>query len=261
MQKFKNEQNELYGHRGPNGSMGSTIRRWAPLVAGTTLAIVGVSRKTKSGAALAAAGGALAYFGSRTNQSQEDSLAHGSVLLNCSPEEAYRVYRNFEELPRFMRHLESVSKIGDRQYRWKAIGPMGMPIQWDAEVLEDRPGDLISWRSLSNSAVSVEGSVTFETAPGNRGTVVSAVTRYDHPSGDLGRSISKLLGKDPSFLMQQDLRRFKAFVETGEIPTVKGQSHGPRSRMTGVLRAVNPDESIPRKARMSEILETNRRTA
>jgi len=239
----------------------SAARRWAPVLAGGTLAIIGLSRKSAFGFGLAAAGGALAYYGSRNNDAATESVARGSVLLNCTPEEAYSRYRNFEDFPTFMHHLQSVAKIGDRQYRWTALGPMAIPIQWDAEIWDEQVGEFISWRSMPGSALTMEGTVRFEAAPANRGTFLRAVTRFDHPAGQLGRAVAKLFGKDPSFLMQQDLRRFKALVETGEIPTTEGQPHGRRSGVDLAMQKVNPDRPKRRKSQMSETLNNTWRTA
>src|SRR5258708_16563054 len=205
----------------------TTERKVGPIIAGTSMALLGLSRRSKSGLALALAGGALAYFGSRRNASEDEVLAHGSVLLNCSPGEAYALYRNFEELPLIMQHLESVTKIGQGRYRWIALGPMGTSIRWDAEMVHDREGEFISWRSLPGSDVDIESAVRFQTAPGNRGTLLSAVTRMDPPAGKLKRIAAKLLN---TFMIQQDLRRFKALIETREITTTESPAHAPRFR-------------------------------
>jgi uncharacterized membrane protein len=239
------------------------MRRAAPIIAGTSLAVLGLSRRSKSGLALAVAGGALAYFGSRQEPSQDDSVARGSVLLNCSPKEAYALYRNFEELPLFMNHLESVTKIDEGRYRWTALGPLGTSVSWDAEIVQDRDGELISWRSLPGahevgSNLVMEGEVRFQPAPGNRGTLLNAETRIGAGSGKLIRSAAKVWS---SFSMQQDLRRFKALLETGEIPTTEGQTHGPRSRLTGALRVANPDQPMKRNTEMREAFNARRRTA
>jgi uncharacterized membrane protein len=241
----------------------SVAQRWIPILAGGTLALIGLSRKTAFGLGLAAAGGALAYYGSRNDNDGEEkeSVARGSVLLNSSPEEAYGRYRNFEDFPTFMHHLQSVTKIGDRQYRWTALGPMDIPIQWDAEIWDEKVGEFISWRSLPGSAVTMEGTVRFGAAPVNRGTFLRAVTRFEHPAGQLGRAIAKLFGKDPSFMMQQDLRRFKALLETGEIPTTEGQPQGPRSGVDVAMQSVNPDRPKRPESQMSENLNNSWRTA
>jgi len=234
----------------------------APLIAGAALTVIGLTRRSKPGFALAAAGGALAYAGWRANSSEADEfLARGSVLLNCSAEEAYRRYRNLEDLPKFMRHLESVTKTGDRQYRWVAVGPVGIPIQWDSEIVDERENEFLSWRTLPGSELTAAGSVRFEKAPSNRGTVLTAIIHFDHPAGKLGYAVGKLFGKEPNFLMQQDLRRFKALIEAGEIPTTDGQTHGPRSLKAIAAKIVNPDRPLGRNPQMSEILKEQRRTA
>lgn len=242
------------------GASTSRARQVVPIIAGAAIGAFGLSRKAKSGLALAAAGGALAYMGAR-NQGERELVAHGSVLLNSSPMKAYLLYRNFEDLPLFMRHLETVTKLGDKRYRWIALGPLGMEIKWDLEIVDEREGDFIAWRTLPNSEFSAEGSIRFQEAPGKRGTILNATFQYDAPAGRLGASLIKVLGKNAGFKMQQDLRRFKALVETGEIPTIDGQSHGPRSALTAALRVANPDEPIRRDARMSEVFNAKRRTA
>lgn len=243
------------------GSENSPWRYVAPLVAGAALTVIGLSRRSKPGFALAAAGGAIAYLGWRTKAAELDEFfARGSVLINCSAEEAYRRYSNLEDLPTFTYHLESVKQIGDRQYRWVALGPAGIPIQWDAEIVDQRPNEFISWRSSPNSALIAAGSVRFEKAPGGRGTIVTATTHFDHPAGEVGSAVAKMFGKDPSFLMQQDLRRFKALIEAGEIPTTEGQPSGPRSFAARALQAVNPDRP-QRHAPTGESHNKQRRTA
>jgi uncharacterized membrane protein len=249
-----------YKNNPPAGLLRARARRLVPLIAGTAMGVVGLSRRSRSGLTLAAAGGALAYLGSRINHAQQDLVAHGSMLLNCPPMKAYRLYRNFEDLPLFMYHLESVTKINERQYRWIALGPMGVPIRWDVEIVDEREGEFISWRTLPGSDVTAEGSVRFQNAQGNRGTVIMAISRYDSLVGRIGHAVAKLFGKDPSFLMRQDLRRFKALVETGEIPTIDGQTHGPRSTKTAVLRAADPTRPMPRGL-ISEVIDEKRRIA
>jgi uncharacterized membrane protein len=256
-----NEAFQPYNYELSNGSSLTSARRLAPVFAGTALAVFGLSRRSKTGLALAAAGGALAYAGSRANQRHEPLIAEGSVLINCAREEAYRRYHRFEDLPMFMNHIESVEKIGDGQYRWTAVGPMGLRISWNTEIVDEREGEFIAWQSLPGSDLAVEGSVRFETAPGERGTILAAITRYEQPAGKLARSIAKIFGKDPKFLMQQDLRRFRAMLETGEIPTTAGQTHGPRSRVMAAVRLANPDRPTKRDAQMSEIHNENRRLA
>jgi uncharacterized membrane protein len=235
--------------------------RWGALIGGGALALLGLSRRSKAGLALAAGGGLLAYIGARPSRAPSQLVANSSVLLNCTPEEAFRFWRDFENLPLFMRHIDSVTILSDRRSRWVAAGPLGQPIEWQAEIVAERENELISWRSLDDSQIQVDGFVEFRPATGRRGTVVAASIIYSPPGGRLGSRVAKLLGKDPSFLMKNDLRRLKALIETGEIPTTAGQPHGPRSKAVAVARLINPDESIRGKVNLGELTEAQRRLA
>jgi len=232
---------------------------WSALIGGGAMALIGLSRRSKTGLAVAASGGLLAFLGTRAD-TQREIIARSSMLVNCSTEEAYRFWRNFETLPQFMRHLESVTELGGNRSRWTAIGPLGTRIQWDAEIVSDRPNELIAWRSLPGSEIFVDGIVKFSTATGNRGTLITPIITYTPPAGALGHALAKLLSKDPNFLMRQDLRRFKALIEAGEIPTIEGQTHGPRSAVAAAARALNPDEPM-RPGSVSDLLQTGRRVS
>ena len=145
------------------------------------------------------------------------------VAIDRSPEELYRFWRQFENLPRFMRHLESVRAIGQIRSHWVAKGPGGTKVEWDAEVIDDRPNELIAWRSLPGADVDNSGTVRFERAPGNRGTFVRVRVEYNPPGGFFGASVAKLLGDDPETQVQRDLYRFKQVIETGQVTTTEGQ--------------------------------------
>lgn len=242
-------------------SRASRILRWGPVIAGGGLGLLALTRRSRAGIALAAGGGLLAYAGAKAGVTPRHMQARSSVLLNCPPQEAYQFWRNLENLPLFMRHLDSVKQIGDRRSRWTALGPLGSPIRWDAEIVVERENELISWRSLPGSEVEVDGSVEFRNAPANRGTILEAVLLYRSPAGAIGRTVAKMLGKNPDFLMRQDLRRLKALIEAGEIPTTEGQSHGRRSATAAVARAMNPDQPFRRGAKISEVLKAERRVS
>lgn len=158
-----------------------------------------------------------------------------SITVNRSPEECYRFWHDFESFPRFMKHLESVKITGDNRMRWKARGPAGLPIEWNAELLSDEPGQLLAWQSLEGSDVDNGGTVRFERAPGGRGTIVRVEMYYRPPGGGAGAMIAKLFGEEPSQQIDEDLRRFKWLIETGEIPTTVGQPSGQRGAMNRLL--------------------------
>jgi uncharacterized membrane protein len=245
--------------RGSTGSIAA--QRWGAVIGGSALAIYGLTRRSPAGYAIAAGGGTLAYFGAKADTLQNESHARATVLLNCSPQEAYSFWHNFENLARFMRHVDSVTMTGNNRSRWVALGPMGARITWEAEIISDRESEAISWRSLPGSDLEVEGSVEFRPAPGNRGTLLSATIRFYPPTGAAKHAIAKLLGKDPNFLMRQDLRRLKALIETGEIPTTEGQSHGPRDITTAMARVVDPDRPMRRESSFKDVFEATRRAS
>jgi len=149
-----------------------------------------------------------------------------AVTINRSPEELYRFWRDFQNLPRFMNHLEWVRATGDRRSHWVAKAPGGRTVEWDAEITEDRPNELIAWRSLDGADVDSVGSVRFERAPGGRGTIVKVEKRYSPPAGMVGATVAKLLGEGLEWEIKNGLRRFKQIMEVGEIITTEGQSAG-----------------------------------
>ncbi len=148
-----------------------------------------------------------------------------TIAVNKSPEECYRFWRDFENLPRFMKHLESVRVTGDGHSHWVVTAPAGRTVEWDAELIHDTP-NRIAWRSLEGADVDNSGSVEFERAPGGRGTVIRASIQYCPPAGKAGALIAKLFGEEPGVQAKMDLRRFKAVIETGEVPTIEGQTSG-----------------------------------
>jgi uncharacterized membrane protein len=139
------------------------------------------------------------------------------ITVRRPVEEVYSFWHNFENLPRFMYHLETVQQTGDRRSHWVAKGPAGTTVEWDAEITEDRPNELIAWRSLEGSDVDNQGVVRFEPAPGDRGTIVRVEIEYNPPGGIIGASIAKLFGREPGQQVQDDLRRFKQLIEAGEV--------------------------------------------
>jgi uncharacterized membrane protein len=139
------------------------------------------------------------------------------VTVNRPPEEIYKFWRNLENLPTVMTHLESVELRPNNRSLWRVSGPGDRTFEWEAEIVEDRPSALIAWRSLPDADVQSAGSVRFSRAPGNRGTEVRVELRYDPPAGAIGRAIAAVFGKEPSQQVSGDLRRFKQAIETGEV--------------------------------------------
>ena len=140
-----------------------------------------------------------------------------ALTSNRPAAEVYAFWRDLENLPRFMRHLESVTHTGPGRSRWKVKGPAGTSVEWDAEIVEDKPSEIIAWRSLPGSSVENGGFVRFRSAPGGQGTEVKVHLEYRPPAGRLGSAIATLFGENPEQQLQEDLRRFKQVMETGEI--------------------------------------------
>ena len=158
-----------------------------------------------------------------------------STTVNSSTDELYRFWRNFENFPRFMNHVKSVKDLGNGRSHWVVRAPVGAAVEWDAEMTEDQPGKRIAWRSVGEAQVPNSGSAEFRAAPGNRGTEVHVELHYDPPAGTCGAIFARLFGQEPGHQLAHDLRYFKAFIETGEIPTTEGQTSGRgRTSMNGM---------------------------
>lgn len=205
---------------------------------GAALLTYGLKRRDWIGALSALGGAALLYRGAtgycqvsnamgrntRTGDTRE-ALAGSrgvnvceAVTINRSAPELYREWRNLESLPDRMQHLESVRELSDGTSHWAARGPGGKVFEWDAEILQDIPGQLLSWRSLPGSEVISAGSVNFDDVPGH-GTRVTVRLQYDPPGGKIGAYVAWLLRQEPSQQIREDLRGWKRRLETGEVAT------------------------------------------
>jgi uncharacterized membrane protein len=184
--------------------------------------------RTKLLAATAAVAGITALdvlCGTRLSAADEkgaDAVAGGvhvtkALVINRPVDEIYRFWHNLENLPKFMDHIESVEYTGNRRSHWKAKGPAGVRVEWDAEMGDDEQDALIAWRSLDGSDVHNSGTVRFSRAPGGRGTIVSVELNYDPPGGAVGAAVAKLFGSEPGQQIESDLRKLKQILEVGEV--------------------------------------------
>lgn len=182
-----------------------------------------------AGAVLVGAG--LAYAAVRwVKRSTEEDIAREihletSVAIDRTPQELYGMWRDLKNLPLFMSNLESVKELDSRRSHWVARGLNGIRVKWDAEIYNEKPGELLAWRSLDGDIANA-GSVRFMPGPEGHGTYVQVTMNYSPPLGTAGDAIGHLFGADPARLIKEDLRRFKQIAETGEVATVKGQSSG-----------------------------------
>jgi uncharacterized membrane protein len=182
------------------------------------------SRVRVGGAIAAVAGVTAPDIIEATRLSREDGSSAGGkvhvrkgITVNLPPDDVYGFWRDFQNFPRFMAHLEAVESTGETRSHWRAKAPAGRTVEWDAEVVDERPDELIAWRSLEGADVENSGSVQFRPAPGGRGTEVTVDLRYSPPAGQLGVTLAKLLGEEPATQLSDDLRRFKQVIETGEV--------------------------------------------
>ena len=228
------------GTKKPNVSMNERI---LSLAGGSALALIGLRRHTNFGALLAIAGGSIIHRGATGHcgvyarmgkntltelPEPADFFEHGvhveqTVSIQKSAAELYNFWRHFENLPRFMNHLKSVKTLDEKKSHWVAKAPGGMQVEWDAEIINDEVNKLIAWKSLEKADVHSTGSVRFMPGPEGRGTEVHVTLEYLPPAGQVGRWIAKLFGEEPEQQVREDLRRFKQFMEAGEIATTDGQ--------------------------------------
>ena len=231
------------------------VERWASALSGAALTVLGIRQGVKDrsigGAMLAVAGGTLIYRGATghcpvyavagLNTADGDTRAalggarginvEEAVTINRPAAELYAFWRDFERLPRFMRNLVAVRQIDTCRSHWTARAPAGRTVEWDAEIINEIPDELIGWRTLDGADVVSAGSVRFKPATGGRGTEVRVHLQYEPPGGKVGSAIAWMFRQEPSQTIREDLRRFKELMEAGEIPTTAGQPRG-KQRIT-----------------------------
>jgi uncharacterized membrane protein len=216
----------------------SDAENWLALGSGALLLLVGASRRSVVGALLAASSVPLLYRGitgrwpalanGDTRPDDTKSALGGergvhvreSIRLEVPLPEVYGFWRRLEHLPRFMTHLDRVTERPDGTSHWVAIGPAGLAVHWDAEIIDAVDNKLIAWRSLPGSDVVTAGSVNFDAARAGRSTQVSVHLQYAPPAGTAGALVASLFGREPSQTVREDLRHFKQLLEAGEIPKV-----------------------------------------
>ena len=159
-----------------------------------------------------------------------------ATTINRAPAELYQYWRNFENLPNFMRHLESVTRLEGDRWHWKAKAPLGMTVEWDAELTSDVENQRIGWASVEGSDIPNSGTVEFRPTV-DRGTEVIVTMIYEAPGGKIGEWAAWALGEEPSTQVAEDLRRFRSIMETGTIITTEGQPSGRAKEAKPLARA------------------------
>ena len=156
-----------------------------------------------------------------------------SITINGSPADLYRYWRDPQYLAHVLGDAATGRPVGESREHWVVRAPLGREIVLDTEYVEDRPGEVIRWRTLPGADVPHEGTLRFSPAPGDWGTEVHLRVRYDPPGGVLGDAAAKLLAAVPDTLAARTLRRFKSLVETGELPTLAHNPSGRRDTTQG----------------------------
>jgi uncharacterized membrane protein len=154
--------------------------------------------------------------------------------------EVFPFWRDLENLPTFMAHLEQVRTTGDRTSHWSAGAPFGENAEWDAEIFDEVPSEKIAWRSTGNADVPNGGTVRFVPAPDGVSTEVHVVQVYDIPGGTVGKAVAKYFGEEPHQQLDDDLRRLKQVLETGEVVGSDGAPWGKRARKEFPQRPAQP---------------------
>jgi uncharacterized membrane protein len=210
-------------------------------VGGAALLYRGLKRGDWLGMAAAAAGSGLLYMGVTGNNPLARAAGirvvetrHGgrrievvkSMTINRPAAELFAFWRDFRNLPQIMPHLRSVDVLSEKRSHWVAQAPAGFTVEWDAEIVNEKPATLIAWQSLEGSGVANWGVVRFTEISGGRGTEVRVELEYESPAGTAGVALAKLFGEEPSQQVEDGLRRFKHITEAGEVPTIEGQPRG-----------------------------------
>lgn len=208
--------------------------RWASLIGGGAMVLMGLRQRSLRGVLMAVAGGGLVYQGatkqSTLKQAQEaiglnqPIKVEKTVTINKPAPELYSYWHDFEKLPTFMKHLESVRVIDNKRSHWVAKAPLETSVEWDAEIIQERENELIAWASAEDADIENSGFVRFK--PTDRGTEVKVVLEYNPPGGAIASAVAKLFGEEPEQQIGDDLRRFKQLMEAGEIATNEGQPSG-----------------------------------
>lgn len=214
------------------------IERVVSAAAGGTLVTWGLRRRSLGGIAVAAVGAELVWRGISGHCMVYEWLGRNTgpvrvrsaVTIGKPADELYRLWRQPGTLSRIMGQFADVEALDERRMHWRTPEIMGHALEWDAEITEERPGELLCWRSTEDAPLKNEGEVRFGEAPQARGTEVRLAMRFDPPGGALGRAALKAMGPTPRLLASHALRRFKSLAETGEIATLY---HNPPGRADG----------------------------
>jgi uncharacterized membrane protein len=203
---------------------------WSPAArmiaggAGAALMLAATQSRGHMRALLGVSGSAL-LARAATNRGLRSLLGFGergitvlkTIHVAAPVERVFGFWTDYQNFPRFMHNVREVLQVAENRSHWVVAGPAGVPVQWTAEITRVVPGEVIEWRSVSDSDVRHEGSVSFETN-GDGGTRVRVRLSYVPPAGAFGHAVASIFGADPKSEMDADLMRMKSMIETGRPP-------------------------------------------
>jgi uncharacterized membrane protein len=222
------------------------LERFISILAGSSLIGVGAERRNWKGVVLGLLGAGLVRRGwtgycsgyalmgiNHTDGKSTSSIRskagvkiERSVTINRSPQDLYTFWRDLENLPCVMSHLKEVAVHDQLRSHWVAAGPLGKEVEWEAEIVNERENEMISWKSLPESEIETAGSVRFTALPFDRGTQVTISLQYKPPGGRFIAKVASLFGQDMESRLIDDIYNFKRMMETREVPTTAGQPSG-----------------------------------
>jgi len=219
------------------------MERYGSIVGGAALAVVGLSRRSLPGLLLAGLGGlfilrgvgghcrlydtmgvSTACGGQRAGmRDQTGQKIEKTIEIGRPPEELFRFWRNLENLPEFMETVESIRIVDDRRSHWVVKGPGGRRLEWDAEIVNEHPGEMISWQTLPGADVQSAGTVRFTPVEGGKWTHLRVVLEMRGPGGALGAGVARVCGKEPGWQLERDLERLKRMMESRDVSAAAGE--------------------------------------
>ena len=222
------------------------IERYGSIVGGAALVAAGLSRRSLPGLLLAGLGGLFVMRGVAGHCRLYDSIGvttaaaqrsgvrdqtgqriEKTIFVARPPEELYRFWRNLENLPEFMESIESIRILDDLHSHWVIKGPGGHRLEWDAEIVNEHPGEMISWQTLPGADVQSAGTVRFTSTEDGRGTLLRVVLEFLPPGGSLGSRVSRLFGRDPAARLERDLGRLKEIIERHDVSAAAREGESP----------------------------------
>lgn len=218
---------------------------WGGILGGGAVMVYGLTRSGLSRLFLMGVGAGITYMGLKKNdllegdfnlkrmamhtKASEGVEVSSSVTVDLPVEEVYRFWRELENLPRFLDHIEEIRQLGQGRSHWKARLPRGIELEWESKLIEERENELLAWKTVEGSDIYNEGYITFQPAFGGKeGTEVHARIIYRPPAGEIGAKVADFFEAIPRQVIKEDLRSFKQLLEAGERATITGQSSGRR---------------------------------